>query len=121
VRTLAERLFLTPGMAAAMINAPDGVAAELDVTRGLKVPGKGKVALDWLLVFVRDQDALRRYAGTIALAVKPDAVVWFAHPVDGDVTDGWEPLQTAGFQLLASETIGDAWTAVRFRPPPAPA
>ena len=71
---LAERLFLKPGMAAAVINAPDGVATELGVTRGLKVPGTGKVALDWLLVFVPDQAAVKKFAPTVPRAIRPDAV-----------------------------------------------
>jgi hypothetical protein len=123
MKPLAERLFLKPGMAAAVINAPDGVATELGVTRGLKVPGTGKVALDWLLVFVPDQAAVKKFAPTVPRAIRPDAVLWFAYPkltgsIQTDVNrdSGWEPVRALGLDTVAAVSIDDTWSALRFRP-----
>lgn len=123
MKPLADRLLLKPGIAAAIIGAPDDVAPDLDATRGIKVPGKSKVALDWLLVFVTDAASIRRYAGTVVRALGPDAVLWFAYPkLSGAITTdinrdtGWEPLCALGFDTVAAVSIDDTWTALRFRP-----
>jgi hypothetical protein len=123
MKPLADRLFLKPDMAAAVIGAPDEVAADLPATRGLKIPGKGKVSLDWLLVFVRDQAAVARLARQAVKAIRPDAVLWFAYPkltgaIATDISrdKGWEPLRALGFDTVAAVSIDDTWSALRFRP-----
>jgi hypothetical protein len=122
MKPLAERLLLKPDMAAAIVAAPDDVAAELPVTRGLKIPGKGKVSLDWLLVFVRDRAAIARIASQTVRALKGDGVLWLAYPklsgaLQTDVTrdNGWEPMRALGFDTVAAVAIDETWSALRFR------
>ena len=90
-------------MSGAVIGAPEGVAADLEATRGLKVPGAGKVALDWLLVFESDQAAVKRFGPPATKAVKPEGYLWFAYPklagtirTDVNRDTGWEPLRALG-------------------------
>src|ERR1051326_4147004 len=123
MKSLADRLFLKSGMAAAIINAPDGVATELEATRGLKVPSKGKAALDWLLVFVPDQAAVKKFAPTVRRGIQPGAVLWFAYPkltgaiaTDINRDTGWEPVRALGLDTVAAVSIDDTWSALRFRP-----
>jgi hypothetical protein len=123
VKPLGERLLLKPDAAAAIINAPEGVADGLEATRGLKIPGKGKVSLDWLMVFVRDQLALKRVAPLAVKALRFDGVLWFAYPklsgtIQTDITrdKGWEPMRGLGFDTVAAVAIDDTWSALRFRP-----
>jgi hypothetical protein len=123
MKPLAERLFLKPDMSAAIINAPDDVATDLEATRGLKIPSARKVALDWLLVFVRDQAEVRRFAAMVRRAIRPDAVLWFAYPkLTGAITtdinrdSGWDPVRAIGLDTVAAVSIDDTWSALRFRP-----
>jgi hypothetical protein len=123
MKPLAERLFHHPGMSAAVITAPDDVATDLDATRGLKVPRAGKVTLDWLLVFVPDQAAVRRFGLPATRAVKPEGFLWFAYPkltgaIQSDVTrdKGWEPVRALGFEGVAAVSVDATWSALRFRP-----
>jgi hypothetical protein len=123
VKPLADRLLLKPGMTAAVINAPDDVATDIDATRGLKIPAARKVTFDWLLVFTPDQAAIKRFASQATKAVRPDGVLWFAYPklagairtdINRDV--GWEAVRAAGFDTVAAVSIDDTWSALRFRP-----
>jgi hypothetical protein len=123
MKPLAERLFLKPDMAAAVINAPAGVADDLPATHGLKTPGKRRVALDWLLVFVADQAAVKRVAPTLLRAMKPDAVLWLAYPkltgairTDINRDAGWDAIRALGLDTVAAVSIDDTWSALRFRP-----
>jgi hypothetical protein len=123
MKSLADRLLLKADAAAAIINAPDGVGDDLQATRGLKIPGKGKVSLDWLLVFVRDQLALKRVAPLAVKALRFDGVLWFAYPklsgtIKTDITrdKGWEPMRALGFDTVAAVAIDETWSALRFRP-----
>jgi hypothetical protein len=123
MKLLAERLFLKPDMSAAIINAPEDVATDLPVTRGLKIPSARKAALDWLLVFVRDQAEVKRFAAMVARAIRPDAVLWFAYPkltgtikTDINRDNGWDPVRALGLDTVAAVSIDDTWSALRFRP-----
>jgi hypothetical protein len=123
MKTLAERLLLKPGMTAAVINAPDDAATDLEATRGLKIPAARKVTFDWLLVFTPDQAAIKRFASQATKSVRAEGVLWFAYPkltgairtdINRDV--GWEPVRAAGFDAVAAVSIDDTWSALRFRP-----
>jgi hypothetical protein len=123
MKRLADRLFLKPGMTAAVINAPDDVATDIEATRGLKIPAARKVSFDWLLVFTPDQAAVRRFAAQAVNGVKPDGVLWFAYPkltgtIRTDITRdaGWEPVRARGYDTVAAVAIDDTWSALRFQP-----
>jgi hypothetical protein len=123
MKPVADRLFLKPGMAAAVINAPDDVATDLPATRGLKVPSARKVALDWLLVFAPDKAAVSKFASLATKAIKPDGMLWFAYPkltgrirTDINRDSGWEPLRALGFDVVAAVSVDETWSALRFRP-----
>jgi hypothetical protein len=123
MKPLAERLFLKQGMVAAVINAPDEVATDLAVTRGLKIPAARKVTFDWLLVFAPDQRTVQRFAPQAIKSVRPDGFLWFAYPkltgsirTDTNRDTGWEPVRALGFDTVAAVSIDDTWTALRFRP-----
>ncbi len=120
---LAERLLLKPGMTAAVINAPDDAANDLDVTRGLKIPAARKVTFDWLLVFMPNQAAIKRFASQAVKAVRPDGVLWFAYPkqtgsvaTDINRDTGWAGVRALGYDTVAAVAIDDTWSALRFRP-----
>jgi hypothetical protein len=123
MKPLAERLFLKPGMVAAVINAPDEVALDIEATRGLKIPAARKVTFDWLLVFAPDQRTVQRFAAQATKSVRPDGLLWFAYPkltgsirTDINRDSGWEPMRALGFDTVAAVSIDDTWTALRFRP-----
>jgi hypothetical protein len=123
VKSLAERLLLKPDAAAAVINAPDEVAADIPATHSLKIPGKGKVALDWLLVFARDRAAVARRGPQAVRVIRFDGVLWFAYPkltgaIESDLTrdKGWGPVKALGFEAVAAVSIDGTWSALRFRP-----
>jgi hypothetical protein len=123
-KTLAQKLLIKPGMRGAVINAPAGFreklgelpeAAQLDTTLD------GRYQL--LLLFVESRATLAAWSSKILEAAQPGILLWIAFPkksgsIKADINRdaGWEPLQQAGWDAIASISIDDTWSALRFRP-----
>ncbi len=120
---LANRLRIKPGHRVLILNAPDGYVEALgplpdDVELAISPDG----AFDCVHLFVRDRAELDRLAPTALGSVKRDGLFWVSWPkrssrVKTDITrdTGWESISDAGWAGIATVSVDDTWSAIRFR------
>lgn len=121
---LAKKLLIKPGQRAVILNPPPGYMENLSpLPDGVKLAEKPDGLFDFVQLFVKDSEELRRYAPLALAAIKRDAILWVSYPkqsskVKTDLTRdrGWEPLQEAGFVGVAMVSIDETWSAFRLRP-----
>ena len=122
---LARKLFIKPNQRILILNAPDFYADALeplpDGTVIHTAPDGGGTydAVHW---FVRSAAEVSEQAETALCSQKYDAYFWTAWPKTNakqkrDLTRdiGWEPLEQAGYDRVASVSISDDWSALRWR------
>lgn len=123
--TLAAKLRVPQGGRAGVLNAPSE-------HRGSIAPDAAEDReLDFLLLFVRNAEELRRFGAGAARSIKSGGVFWVAYPKGGKTkgatdlpaTPWWhrrdvlgEYTGVAGYGPIAQVSIDDHWTALRFRP-----
>jgi hypothetical protein len=78
---------------------------------------------DDLLLFVKNRSELLHYLRMAIENLIPGGIFWTAYPKmsSGVMTDinrdqGWDPLIKLGFGPVASISIDETWTALRWRP-----
>lgn len=121
---LAKRLRIKPGHRVLILNAPDGYAETLgplpdDVELAISPGG----TFDCVHLFVKEKTQLDRIAPTILKSVKPDGLLWISWPkrssrVKTDITrdTGWEAITGSGWDGIATVSVDETWSAIRFRP-----
>ena len=77
---LPTKLGFKPGMMAAFLDAPAGLASLLGELEGVTVRPRLGGHLDLVLCFVTRRAALARRAGALRRAVHPDGMVWVCWP-----------------------------------------
>ena len=128
---MAKKLRCTQGLQVAVLNSPEGFAAQLQpgpaaVTQQLE-PGQ---TYDAVLLFVHDADELRRLGPPAIRAVKPNALLWITCPKGGKTrgatdlpaTPWWmqsdvlgDITSERGFKPVAFVAVDEHWTALRFK------
>lgn len=121
---LAKRLRIKPGHRVLILNAPDSYTEALDPLPDeveLSVSPDG--AFDCVHLFVKDKAELDRLAPTALESVKRDGLFWVSWPkrsskVKTDITrdTGWETISGAGWAGIATVSVDETWSAIRFRP-----
>lgn len=120
---LAKKLLIKPGYHAAIINAPEGFALPAEeLPEGVQVTQAATQAADFVLLFARNQEELRRHAPQVLPKLKEAAIFWVAYPkksskLKSDITrdSGWEILQESGYQGVSLISIDETWSAFRLR------
>jgi hypothetical protein len=123
-KTLVQKLLIKPGMRGAVINAPAGFREQLgDLPEGAQLDTSLDGRYQFLLLFVESRATLTSWASKLLEAGQPGVLLWVAFPkksgsIKADINRdaGWEPLQQAGWDAIASISIDDTWSALRFRP-----
>jgi hypothetical protein len=120
---LAKKLKLTPGLRAAVLDAPDGYLAVLDPPEDVTVATSLTSTFDWIQVFVRTSAELAAIAGPLVAALAPNGRAWLSYPkgsskIQTDLTrdKGWEPLDGSELMWLTLVSIDDTWSAFGLRP-----
>lgn len=112
--SLSKKLQLKAGQAIRLVNAPDGLEVDAEISEG---PGAGAV-----LVFVRNREELEQHAGTALEQARDDVLSWIAYPKGGQLgTDLnrdilWKLLEDKGVRPVRQISIDEVWSALRFRP-----
>jgi hypothetical protein len=111
---VARKLGYRPGMACAVLGAPQGM------TFGL--PNGATAAADLILAFAADKAALRAIAPRALNLYGIGARLWLAYPKktgpvrsDLDRDHGWDPLTSEGLLPVTQVALDDTWSALRFR------
>jgi hypothetical protein len=122
--SLTKKLGLKPGRRALILNAPDGYRALLDpLPEGVDLTTAPDGTFDFVQLFAKNKADLAEYAPTAMAAVKPGGMLWISFPkktskIQTDISrdTGWDVIQQAGWQGVFLISVGDIWSAMRFRP-----
>ena len=119
---LSKKLVLKPGYRVAVINAPEGYVQALNpLPEGATVSETLDGAFDLVQVFVRSIADANQYAPQAVAVLKPSGLLWFAFPkksskiktdINRDV--GWDVVTNAGWEGIATISIDDTWSGIRF-------
>lgn len=122
-KTPAEKLFLKPGMCAAILDLPESIPlASLgmpdDVTLAVS-PARA----DFVLEFASTQAEAERRIRDLAPDISATSVAWIAYP-KGSKTAGLDVsrdtiadfVRTIGLVAIANFSIDATWSALRIRP-----
>ena len=122
---LSKKLQIKPGARVLLLHAPDGYLAELG-----ELPERAgswrtarRAVLDVVHVFVETQADVAKRASVAVKSLKPGGVLWFSWPkqtakVPTDLNRDilYELGQASGLQAVASVSINETWSALRFKP-----
>jgi len=121
--TLIQKLKLKSG-AVAVIDSPKELASEFKpVNPSVSIPAKAKEHFDFVLLFAVSSKELEPHWNRIIPALKQDAVFWVAYPkkssgIPSDLSGmsgPWSVSAGSPWQPVASVSIDDKWTGVRFK------
>ena len=119
---LAHKLGIRPRICVVLIDVPAEVKHALE-----PLPDGAVVATtlpaEVVLAHCTSRADVERHAPTLIEAARMGAIVWGAWPkgtsgLETDLTrdEGWEPLYDAGLRGVATVSIDDTWSGLRFRP-----
>jgi hypothetical protein len=120
--SLAHKLGIRPRICVLLLDVPAEVKDALE-----PLPSGAVVAAvspaDVVLAHCTRRADVERHAPELIEAARMGAIVWCAWPkqtsgLETDLTrdEGWEPLWAAGLRGVATVSIDDTWSGVRFRP-----
>src|SRR5262249_34064974 len=124
VSPLAKKLGFKPGMAAVVLNPPDGVLELLE-----PLPEQATVSVkttrrpsDLVLLFAADTAALTHAWPAAQAAAKPGGLVWIASPKGGKKAGTdlnrdilWEHMKQYDLTGVSLVAVDGTWSAMRFR------
>lgn len=120
---LAKKLRLQRGQRAAILNAPEGYARDLDPPAGTTIVPRARGTCDFVQVFATSQSELETLAPRVLKILKPDGLLWLTYPKSSSrlATDlsrdrGWGALDRAGLRPVSQIAVDKTWSALRFRP-----
>jgi len=124
--SLWSKLRLTGQKEIVVLDAPKDFEAEFaefeDVHIARRLP-RGKECCDFVLVFATKMRELEAAWKQIIPALKTDALLWVAYPkknsgIQSDLagmSGGWSVYAGSPWQPVASISVNDTWTAIRFK------
>lgn len=121
---LAKKLQMRPGQQWLIFNVPDNYPTMLDpLPDGIEISFKAEGVFDGVQLFVKDTAQLTSALKIIIPVLKPDGVFWVIYPkkskgvtTDLEMLSGWEVTKPYGLKPVASASINEVWTSLRFRP-----
>jgi hypothetical protein len=122
--TLIQKLKTKTG-AIAVINSPKDLLGEFKSFKPtVSIPPGAKEYFDFVLLFATNSKELERTWKRLISALKEDAVFWVAYPkkssgvlsdLAGMSSGGWAVYAGSPWQPVASASIDDTWTGIRFK------
>jgi len=121
---LAKKLQMKPGTRWLLFNAPDTYLSELEpLPDGLELVYKPEGNFDGAQLFVKNSAELTECLKAVMPTIKYDGVLWITYPkknkgitTDLEMMSGWDIFKPYGLRPVASASINDVWTGLRFRP-----
>lgn len=121
---LAKKLQMKAGQRAAVLNPPAGYLEKLDpLPEGVELVDASEGQCDFVQVFVKNMEDLRKFLPVAIQAVKYDALLWIAYPKGGakagtdlnrDIL--WNAVLQQNLSSVTLVSLDDVWSAMRFRP-----
>lgn len=116
---ILQKLKYKAGDKAVIIDRPDDVKIA-------GIPYDDKVLsaeYKFVLLFAKNTDDITFGIPPLIKACTHDALVWIAYPkkssaIKTDISrdHGWSALEAVGFRAVSQVSLGDTWSALRFRP-----
>jgi hypothetical protein len=121
---LAKKLQVKPGKSWLLYNAPANYLALLEpLPDGSTIAYEAKGIFDGVQLFVKNSDELKANLKIVVPVLKPDAVFWVIYPKkssgiksDLEMMGSWDEPTKYGLRSVASASVNETWTAIRFRP-----
>jgi hypothetical protein len=121
-KTPAEKMRLKPGMAAALLHAPDGLVERLGLPGDVTLVGDPAQA-DFVLDVASTQAEAELRLRELRPALREKTVAWLAYP-KGSRAAGhdlsrdtiWAFARSIGLVLIANVAVDETWSVVRIRP-----
>jgi hypothetical protein len=120
-----KKLNLTNQEEILILQAPQSFEHEIEALQNVTIQRDlaAAAAVDFALVFVKDQESVDRFARALAERAAEDPIFWFAYPkmsskkYDCEINrdTGWEILDSLGYQPVRQVAIDADWSALRFR------
>ena len=121
-KTAAQKMFLKPGMTAALLHVPPALRERLGVPDDVTVTADAEGA-GFILEVAETQAQAEERLTALAPVIGTGTVAWLAYPKGAkaagrDISRDtiWAFVQTLGLRLNANIAVDDAWSAVRMRP-----
>ncbi len=123
-KTLAQKLYIKPGMRGAVINAPAGFREQLgELPEGAQLDSAIDGRYQFMLLFVESRAVLEAWWPKVFEASQPGVILWIGFPKksgpkQGDISrdEGWDTVHAAGWDAIANISIDSTWSALRVRP-----
>jgi hypothetical protein len=121
--TTLEKLNLKGQQEIVVLNAPASFEKELARLRSVQVHRHIHAVQksDFILAFVTHKIEVDALAHPIDARAQGDAIVWFAYPkgtskkYDFNRDNGWNSMQSLGFDTVRAVAIDEDWSALRLR------
>ena len=121
---LAKKLQIRAGHKVLVLDAPPGYLDELGaLPDGASLAHRATGTFDVVQLFARNGAELAKRAQHAIAAARPGAVLWICWPkqsshvpTDLDRDRLWAQLEPLGLRPVASVSIDEVWSALRFRP-----
>lgn len=109
-----------------VLNPPESFLPEIDAMRTFarfpELPGNPE-KIQFLLAFVTRKAEVDHLSAELAPGLSDECVLWFAYPkqtskkykCDFNRDNGWQVLNSAGFEGVRMVAIDEDWSALRFR------
>lgn len=121
---LARKLLLKPGQHGALVNPPSDYRPKLDpLPEGFVLDERLGSNMDFVQVFAKDAEELRKHIRPAVQAVTNDGLLWICYPKGGKKAGTdlnrdilWNLMTEYGMAGVSLVSIDDTWSAMRFRP-----
>ena len=118
--SLPDKLKITKELPFCLLNAPDEIIGLLtDYSTKTKLPNS---KIDQVLFFAKNKMMLEENAPAIMNTLNDGGLLWIAYPkktgaIQSDLTrdDGWAIMFQSDWEGVASISINDDWSGIRFR------
>mgnify|MGYP006280624261 CR=1 FL=1 len=123
-KPLAEKLRLSEGSSALVLNGPENYQELLgSIPDQVRFLDDCAEEVDFVHLFAANKKELLEQIDQAVQAVKYDGLLWISYPKgsSGVVTDInrdslWELIKDRGIRPVTQVSVNDTWSALRFRP-----
>ena len=121
-KTVAQKMYIKPGMALGLFNAPENIEKLLGLPKGVKLHKSFTSNLDILLAFIENRKMLEDSLSTLKTQIHGDGALWLAYhksssPVETDINrDAIHAYaQTLNLKGVGMVSINSNWSGFRFK------
>jgi len=121
-KTIAQKMFVKPGMKILFVNAPQGYAARIGLPKNVKVAKASTAPVDFVQVFVANEKELKAQLPKLKKMLAPNGMLWVSYlkstaktktDINRDTIHAYG--KTLGLDGVSLISLDDDWSAMRFK------